>query len=190
MASLSHTVWQAGFLGPVSQIPCGLKLAPQRPPGRVGARARAQEQPCAELQQRPFPWHHPSQPPSCLRAWARWGFPSAFMGRPVFSSSFPGGAHRALAWGLSCLSVPCPSFVPFGALMMPSEAYGCCPTAAPPGPGQGSVWLPTWPCFVWSALILTPSHLDLTVGCLLSPPHAAHSPVPSWGSNTHSLYGN
>lgn len=70
----------------------------------------------------------------------------------------------ALAWGLGCLSVPYPTSVPFGALMMPSEAYGCCPTAAPPGPGQGPVWLPTWPCFVWSALILTPSHLDLTVG--------------------------
>lgn len=152
IAPLSQAARPAAFLGPVPQLPCGLRPVSSAPASQLL--------------------------PSCLSVLAWWGFPSAWVQRPVLSiPSSQEGLAQECAWrpvlppgSLLCL-VPSGALMPLGFALLPHR----CPSR----PGQGLLWLLTEisPPTLSGQPSLPPPHTQTSRPAALSlcsPPSCAH----------------
>lgn len=169
---MRHAAWPASFPSPASQPPCGLRLAPRRPPGRAEAGAGTVDGPlqssCTAL---PLSIAQAGLP----AASARQHVSLVCVGTLFLFSLFLAETTQALARSpkqpLGSLPVP--------SLAMPSETYICC-TLTPPCPSHGPSGPPT--VTLPPSLSIWPSHLTPQFDCLLLPPHTAHLLDFSWAA--------
>lgn len=173
---MRHAAWPASFPSPASQPPCGLRLAPRRPPGRAEAGAGTVDGPlqssCTAL---PLSIAQAGLP----AASARQHVSLVCVGTLFLFSLFLAETTQALARSpkqpLGSLPVP--------SLAMPSETYIYC-TLTPPMPKPWALGA------THSDLTSFSVHLALTPdpSVRLPPAPSSHSPPPGFllGRSAHS----